>query len=306
MNLTDVFGQTILYACNDWGFGHVARSIPIIEQLMSQNNTIYFAGNKKQNSIVEEYFPKIHFIVLDGYDFRFSGSGKWSYEMASNFFRFKRKISNEFEFINTFCQSNPITLIISDHRYGVRNNDIPSIFITHQVTLPLKGIQKIANYWHTKQLKKFTTIWVLDDEKHTYAGALSVSSIPLPMHYIGIQSRFSSEKKSKEDFVLAVISGPEPYAKQFFKEIVQFASTTNQNVKCICTGKYHILDLPSNLEMLDTVTWKEMDSLFYRCDSIISRSGYTTIMDVKRLDKTAIYIPTPGQLEQIYLAELHR
>ena len=51
MNLKDVFGQTILYACNDWGFGHVARSIPIIEQLMFQNNTIYFAGNKKQRMI---------------------------------------------------------------------------------------------------------------------------------------------------------------------------------------------------------------------------------------------------------------
>ena len=305
MNLTDVFGQNILYACNDWGFGHIARAIPIIEQLASQNNTIYFAGNKKQNSIVEEYFPTIHFIVLDGYDFRFSGSGKWSYEMASNFFRFKRKISDEFDFVNIFCKSNPITLIISDHRYGFRNNDIPSIFITHQVTLPLEGIQKIANYWHTNQLKKFTSIWVLDDEKHTYAGALSVTSVPLPIHYIGIQSRFSAVKISKEDFVLAVISGPEPYAKQLFKEIVRFAGTTNQIVKCICTSKYQIFNYPSNLEVLDALTWKEMDSLFYRCDSIISRSGYTTIMDVIRLNKKANYIPTPGQLEQTYLAELH-
>ena len=305
MNLSDVFGQTILYACNDWGFGHVARSIPIVEQLVSQNNTIYFAGNKKQNSIVQEYFPSIHFIALDGYDFRFSGSEKWYYEMASNFFRFKRKISDEFEFVNSFCQSNPITLIISDHRYGFRNNDIPSVCITHQVTLPLAGIQKIANYWHTKQLKKFTSIWVLDDEKHTYAGALSATSIPLPIHYIGIQSRFSTVKNPKEDFVLAVISGPEPYAKQLFKEIIQFAGTTNQNIKCICSGKYHIFDYPSNLEVLDALTWKEMDALFYRCDSIISRSGYTTIMDVKRLNKKAIYIPTPGQYEQLYLSELH-
>ncbi len=305
MNLTDVFGQTILYACNDWGFGHVARSIPIIEQLVSQNNTIYFAGNKKQNAIVEEYFPSIHCIALNGYDFRFSGSGKWSYEMASNFFRFKRIISDECEFVHSVCQSIPISLIISDHRYGFRYNDIPSIFITHQVTLPLEGIQKNANYWHTKQLKKFTSIWVLDDDQHTYAGALSVSSIPLPMHYIGIQSRFSTVKKTTEDFVLAVVSGPEPYAKQLFKEIVQFAGTTNQIVKCICTSKYQILDFPSNLEVLDTMTWKEMDSLFYRCDSIISRSGYTTIMDVLRLNKKAIYIPTPGQLEQAYLFKIH-
>lgn len=305
MHLSDVFGQTILYACNDWGFGHVARSIPIIEQLVSQGNTIYFAGNKKQNSIVEEYFPTIHFVVQDGYDFRFSGSGKWHYEMTSNFFRFKRKISDELAFVKIFCRSNPITLIISDHRYGFRNKHIPSIFITHQVTLPLKGVQKIAQYWHTNQLKKFTSIWVLDDEKHSYAGALSTTSVKLPLQFIGIQSRFSLGKLQQEDFVLAVISGPEPYAQQLFSDIVQFAKHTSKPLKCICSRKYPLLDIPTNLEVLDALTWKEMDVLFYRCDSIISRSGYTTIMDVIHLNKKAIYIPTPGQYEQLYLSELH-
>lgn len=305
MNLSDVFGQSILYACNDWGFGHVARSIPIIEKLISQNNTIYFAGNKKQNSIVEEYLPAIHFVVLDGYDFRFSGSGKWSYEMVSNFFRFKRKINVEYEFVHRFCQSNHITLIISDHRYGFRNTTIPSIFITHQVTLPLLGVYKIANFWHTIQLKKFTSIWVLDDELHTYAGALSRTTTSLPIHYIGIQSRFLTKKNHSENFVLAVISGPEPYAQQLFMDIVQFTKKSTKIVKCICPAKYHLFDIPTNLEVLDALTWKEMDALFYRCDSIISRSGYTTIMDVIRLEKKAIYIPTPGQYEQLYLSELH-
>lgn len=306
MNLTDVFGQTILFACNDWGFGHVARSIPIIEQLVTQNNTMYFAGNKKQNAIIEEYFPSIHFVTLDGYDFRFSGSGKWSYEMATNFFRFKHLISNEFDFVNSFCLSNPITLIISDHRYGFRNHKIPSIFITHQVTLPLEGIQKIANYWHVKQLSKFTSIWVLDDEKHTFAGKMSTSTIILPLYYIGIQSRFLPGIYPTEEYVLAVVSGPSPYAEQLFHQIITFAKSTHSNVKCICPEKYRGVNLPLNLQVYNSLTWKEMDHLFYACVSIISRSGYTTIMDAKRLNKNVIFFPTPGQLEQIYLAELHR
>ena len=36
---------------------------------------------------------------------------------------------------------------------------------------------------------------------------------------------------------------------------------------------------------------------------VISRSGYTTIMDLVKLQKKAILIPTPGQTEQEYLAE---
>ncbi len=33
------------------------------------------------------------------------------------------------------------------------------------------------------------------------------------------------------------------------------------------------------------------------------RSGYTTIMDLAKLEKKAFFIPTPGQYEQEYLAK---
>ena len=36
---------------------------------------------------------------------------------------------------------------------------------------------------------------------------------------------------------------------------------------------------------------------------VISRSGYTTVMDLSVLGKKAFFIPTPGQFEQEYLAE---
>jgi len=36
---------------------------------------------------------------------------------------------------------------------------------------------------------------------------------------------------------------------------------------------------------------------------IISRSGYSTIMDLQKLQSNAIFVPTPGQTEQEYLAK---
>ena len=36
---------------------------------------------------------------------------------------------------------------------------------------------------------------------------------------------------------------------------------------------------------------------------ILSRSGYTTVMDLAKLNKKAFFIPTPGQFEQEYLAK---
>jgi len=306
MKVHDVSNETILYACNDWGFGHLARSIGIINQLLAQNNTVYFAGNEKQNEIIQEYCPECIFEQLEGYDFHFSGHGNWSLEMAKNAMRLQRKMAIEYRFVKTFCEAKPISYIFSDHRYGFIHSDIPSVFITHQLRLPLSGILKIANFWHTKQLKKFSVIWVLDDEQHSYAGKLSFSNTTLPIQYIGIQSRFEQVNYPVEEYILAVVSGPSPYAEQLFQDIISFAKSSESLVKCICPEEYFGANLPSNLQVYHSLTWKEIDNLFYACASIISRSGYTTIMDAIRLNKKVVFIPTPGQFEQTYLAELHR
>jgi UDP-N-acetylglucosamine:LPS N-acetylglucosamine transferase len=47
----------------------------------------------------------------------------------------------------------------------------------------------------------------------------------------------------------------------------------------------------------------ELCSLIMSSDLIISRSGYTTVMDLAALRKKSILIPTPGQTEQEYLGE---
>jgi UDP-N-acetylglucosamine:LPS N-acetylglucosamine transferase len=46
-----------------------------------------------------------------------------------------------------------------------------------------------------------------------------------------------------------------------------------------------------------------MKEMIESSDSIITRSGYTTIMELVSLNRTALIIPTPGQTEQEYLAD---
>jgi UDP-N-acetylglucosamine:LPS N-acetylglucosamine transferase len=45
-----------------------------------------------------------------------------------------------------------------------------------------------------------------------------------------------------------------------------------------------------------------MNQVILESELIISRSGYSTIMDLAALGKKAIFVPTPGQMEQEYLA----
>ena len=51
------------------------------------------------------------------------------------------------------------------------------------------------------------------------------------------------------------------------------------------------------------MTAQELERAFNESKVILSRSGYTTIMDVAKLEKKAFFIPTPGQYEQEYLAK---
>lgn len=305
MVFSEVRNEIILYACHDWGMGHVARSIPILEQLIHQDNTVYFAGNEKQVAIVEEYLSQIHFLSLKGSGFRFKGTGNWTVEMLRNVGKMLKNIRNDRRAVREWVNLYDVTLVISDHRYGFYSEKVSSIFVTHQLTLPVKGVQQVANSWHNLQLKKFAAIWVLDNEQHQFAGKLSNTTRSFKICYLGIRSRFIKGDATNEGYVLAVVSGPSPYAEHFFKEVVSYAQKNSVYVKCICPEQYVCSELPINLEMILAKSWKEMDALFYKCDKFFSRSGYTTIMDVAVLEKKAIYIPTPGQLEQEYLFELH-
>lgn len=272
---------------------------------ITKKNEVLFAGTIFQIQIIKEYIPTIQTILYQGYPFKFKGDGRWNKEMIRNTKNLLSGKKADKTFVQKIIKEEKITLTISDHRYGFRHKIIPSIFITHQVNLNLKGLQIIANHWHTKQLKKFNSIWVLDDENHSFAGKLSTPTRKLPIHYLGIQSRFEKRNLPKQDFILAVISGPEPYAEQLFREIIEIAKNSNETFKCISPKNYQIESLPINLEIVNQLTRIEKDALFYQCKSIISRSGYTTIMDLAVLQIPAILIPTPRQTEQEYLSLLH-
>ena len=61
-------------------------------------------------------------------------------------------------------------------------------------------------------------------------------------------------------------------------------------------------EVKNNLTIVSHLSSKELNKAILQSRFIISRSGYSTIMDLHKLGKNAILIPTPGQTEQEYLA----
>jgi len=64
------------------------------------------------------------------------------------------------------------------------------------------------------------------------------------------------------------------------------------------------LNVPEGIRTL-TGDWLDQDACLLKAKHIISRSGYSTIMDCLHLGATTTFIPTKGQREQEYLAKIH-
>jgi len=57
-----------------------------------------------------------------------------------------------------------------------------------------------------------------------------------------------------------------------------------------------------NLTIKSYLSAKDLNTAILQSELIICRPGYSTVMDLAKLEKKAFFIPTPGQTEQEYLA----
>lgn len=289
-------GERILFACLDWGSGHVARSIALLKQLANQGNELFICCTEKQQSVFELYGIRGTYLIMDGFRFRFKGDGNFTSEMRRNAFRFSRWITQEQKQTEQLVTEYLITVVLSDHCYGFRSNKVPSVFITHQVSLPPKA-GWIAQQVHRKWMNRFQKIWVMDDAEKRLAGMLSEATDKST--YIGFYSRFQDQEiTTVSNKIVGIVSGPEPYSEQFFHWIIE--NYGRENLVLISPKVYFAI--PTNIRVISD--WKLADLEIASSETIVSRNGYSTLMDLQFLNKKAILIPTQGQLEQEYLASL--
>lgn len=288
--------ERILFACLDWGSGHVARSISLLKQLAGQGNELVICCSEKQRSVFGSYAIPATYLVTDGFQFRFKGDGNFTSEMRRNVWRFARWIRQERKQTEQLVVKHRISLVLSDHCYGFRSHKVHSVFITHQVSLPPKA-GWIAQRIHRKWMNRFSEVWIMDDEQKRLAGALS-NAIPRST-YIGFYSRFQGQEISViPQKIVGIVSGPEPYSKQFFHWIVEKYGT--ENLTLISPEVYS--DVSGQVRVI--TDWRLADPEIASAETIVSRNGYSTLMDLQFLKKKSILVPTPGQLEQEYLSEL--
>jgi UDP-N-acetylglucosamine:LPS N-acetylglucosamine transferase len=301
MKPNEIKNKRILFSVLNWGLGHVARSISIIHQLNLQNNTVFVACSENQKKIFLDYFPNINYIQHNDYPFSFKGKGNFALDLFLSFPSLSSRLKKEKKEVKLLIKKHDIDICISDHRYGFHAKECTSIFITHQLNLPLPLLFKCVNILHHQLIKKFNYIWVLDTKNSIHAGKLSVNKKFKNLYYIGIQSRFGLYPKTEKCIEkVVIISGPEPYAEQFFQSESKKAEQSKEEV-VIITPKHYSNSTKTNIIIQLSDDWKKCDEIILKAKKIVSRSGYSTLMDLAYLACEKELIPTPGQYEQAYL-----
>jgi UDP-N-acetylglucosamine transferase subunit ALG13 len=302
----------ILISPLNWGLGHACRVIPLIRNYGSRGHHIIMGGNGYSLELLKLEFPELETVFIPFTSITYSRGRNHFFFFISGFARFCLSLIQEHRRLKSLVKEKNIDIVISDNRLGLFCTDAHCIILTHQVWLRMpKGwslLEFFANHFNHYLIRRFDECWIIDnDEATNLAGELSHPALTgLPVKYIGPISRFGGIKPrpTSEIGVLVILGGPEPQ-RSILEEILikQLSETDISSVIAGGTpnGKPHVLN--ANLSYFPFADGNKLAELIQSAEIIICRSGYSSVMDLMALKRSAILIPTPGQPEQEYLGD---
>jgi uncharacterized protein (TIGR00661 family) len=301
--------KRVLVAPLDWGLGHTTRCVPIITALLAKGYEVFIGAEKAGAALLQKEFPSIKIIPLQGYNISYSKSkGVFFWKMIAQLPKIISAIKREKNWLKKIIDDYKIDIVISDNRFGLYNKNAHCIFITHQLQIKTgnRFTEKIAQKINYKYIGLFNECWLIDGEgNENLAGELSQpTTLPkIPLKYIGALSRFKKYETEKKHDLLVLLSGPEPQRSIFENLLIEQTQNVKLNIVLVrgLPVKETILEI-NGIKIYNHLPAQALNELMLASKIIIARSGYTTVMDIAALQQKAIFVPTPGQTEQEYLA----
>lgn len=327
----------VIIAPLNWGLGHATRSIPIIRALLKANIEVIIASDGEALALLQEEFPQLHFETLAPYGVKYTRETLWGI-LLTNGPNVGKAIIKEYRQTQALVRKHKPDLLISDSRFGFRSSIVTSVVITHQLHLlsssadfdsaqsaaqstvqsTTKSTAKSAaraantlllallNIANTALLNRFSECWIPDTNTHKWSGQLSQSTKVKKQKFIGPLSRLNPIAPLPTILYdkAIILSGPEPARSKLEAQLLSQLKDSHETI-CLVRGTALLPDLktlPPNWTVIKRANSKEINTILLSSRHIISRSGYTSIMDYAALGLSATLIPTPGQPEQEYLA----
>ncbi|WP_338375737.1 glycosyltransferase [uncultured Flavobacterium sp.] len=300
--------KKIIVAPLNWGLGHATRCIPIIQGLLDNGYEPIIASDGVALELLKKEFPKLISFELPSYDIQYAEKGKhFKWKMIAQLPKIISTIKKERRKINKILKAYNFDGIISDNRLGVYSKDVPSVFMTHQLNVLTGNTSWITTKLHKKYIQKFDECWVPDVEKTpNLSGKLGHPTESIKnVKYIGPLSRLCKKPMPIKYDLMVLLSGPEPQRTILEEKIILELENYSKRVVFIkgIVEKNQKKEEKGNVTFYNFMNSAELEATFNESNHILCRSGYTTVMDLAKLNKKAFFIPTPGQYEQEYLAK---
>lgn len=302
-----------IYALCSWGLGHATRSLPIIRNLVDEGWEVTILTTGRALTLIErEMEGLVECVDMPDYPAPYAEDPRRfliKFIFYTPYMLFK--IYNEYEILRLILNKKKYHLIISDNRYGIYSKHISSYLITHQLRILAPGrnknIEKGTEMFVKYMASRFNGVIVPDFDDVGISGELSHDlryHDENKIYYIGPLSDFKKIDMKEDIDYLISISGPEPQ-RTFFERMINDQVEALKGKIVITAGKSESIEKKSreNIEMYAYLSKEEREIFLNRSKMVISRSGYSTVMDVYLLQKKALFIPTPMQTEQEYISE---
>lgn len=307
--------RKILYAVLNWGIGHATRSLPIIRELVKEHDVTVLSTGRSLKVIKSE-LPHLNFIDQPDYSVKYTKRG--GALLFSLFFQIPKilfRLKQEHKFTEELIIKQKFDRIISDNRYGIYSRSVPSYFITHQIRFKLPGVlrrfEPLSEWFNRSYFRNYRRVFIPDEKGEVnLSGSLSHGSEFAnnpKITYTGILADLEGCEPEIYSDYLFVISGPEPQRTIFEKKIIE-QSKKLEGKKIVVRGVTESDEMYSadSTEIYSSVKRNKLTAMIKGAKTIISRPGYSTVMELVCYDKKALLIPTPGQTEQEYLARYYK
>jgi hypothetical protein len=289
--------------------------IPVARELQELNHNVFFGIGDEQLAFIKGELPGVTCIQFPGFRIKYSRYFPQYLIILLKSPVLIYHIIREHYKLKIIIKEHSIDIVISDNRIGLWNSGIISVFVTHQLRIPFPWLFRFLEITgvmiNRLIIKNYSYCFIPD-----LAGKLNVSGklshevkLPDNVRYIGILSRFKDHKiicsNPGSEKCVVMLSGPEPQRSILKQKLSEVLLSSGKPAVILegQPGKKTEYYTDRNIIYFNHLPQEETLKLLEESGIIIVRSGYTTIMELISLGKSAVLIPTPGQTEQEYLAE---
>jgi len=314
------YTPSALFAVSSLGLGHATRSLVVMREYLRRGYrlTVVSTGNALaflRLELADE--AAVEFREMPDYPALERGTGWRLYVyLVLDLLRTWRIIHREHRAVQAMAAD--YDFIFSDGRYGFHSPWSPSFILTHQIAfIPPKGLQEtswLTEHVNVSALRKFDCVFIPDYPcpSINLAGHLAhTRNLYRCRHrFVGILSSYRHLEVARDIDYLFIISGYLLEHKDAFVHSLLEQALHIPGRKVFVLGAAGQATAPDpyaryrrdDLIIHSMASGELRQELFNRARCIVSRAGYTTVMDLVEHDKQALLIPTPNQTEQEYLA----